>query len=379
VDDDDQDAGHNVSVVYMTEDNGKKIEFRLENDKRSATIDGKSVPANRIRDHGDKIEILDEDGTVAAAFDKPHGLKGTTLSRASGGIGGATTTWRPLNGQQGGATAWSVPGNALAITMGDQPEPPPVMLGITMGGSGGEDEEGVEINSVMPGLPAAKAGLKEGDRMLSLDGKKIEDQKQFRELLKSKKGGESAKLKINRDGEEKTLTITFEAFDAKILNDHAPAGGQYMVRGFSTDRDDKWYTDAIDAIAKAMDEVRASDALNGQKFKDKATAALEKAKASLEEAKGKMHSEMDRVMAMRNLGNGQMLFGGRSTQPFQITPPVPPVAPRQPGVAVDDDNAAARMDKRMERLDRTLEKLDRRLEEIERRLDRKDGDKRDGR
>lgn len=68
---------------------------------------------------------------------------------------------------------------------------------------------GVAIKSVSPKSPAEKAGLKELDVIVELDGKKIKDLIELRKhLYTDKKIGDKLKIKYYREGKEKTVELT---------------------------------------------------------------------------------------------------------------------------------------------------------------------------
>ena len=55
---------------------------------------------------------------------------------------------------------------------------------------------------------AEKAGLKIGDVIIEADGKKITTMDELNEIKNSHQIGDEMKVKVNRNGEEKELTIT---------------------------------------------------------------------------------------------------------------------------------------------------------------------------
>jgi S1-C subfamily serine protease len=61
---------------------------------------------------------------------------------------------------------------------------------------------------VRDGSPAALAGLKAGDIMVSFDGKQIQNLYDFTYALRSKKPGETVKVMVLRGGQTVEATVT---------------------------------------------------------------------------------------------------------------------------------------------------------------------------
>jgi len=83
---------------------------------------------------------------------------------------------------------------------------PPVALGIAMGDEPGD--RGVEVDQVHPGSPADRAGVRQGDVLISLDGKNVEHPKDVRQFLMSKKGGDRVEITVKRNGKNEVLSAT---------------------------------------------------------------------------------------------------------------------------------------------------------------------------
>ena len=69
---------------------------------------------------------------------------------------------------------------------------------------------GVYVKTVQNFSPAEKAGLQSGDVIVKADDKDITTMDELNEIKNSHKIGDTMKLKINRNGEEKDITITLE-------------------------------------------------------------------------------------------------------------------------------------------------------------------------
>ena len=69
------------------------------------------------------------------------------------------------------------------------------------------ETRGVVVESVEPDSPAAKAGLKENDVILSYEGQNVEGTIQFRRLVRETPPGRSIPLSVSRDGNVRSMTI----------------------------------------------------------------------------------------------------------------------------------------------------------------------------
>lgn len=95
----------------------------------------------------------------------------------------------------------SVSRGYLGIRIGDVDPKVAQALGL-------KDAKGALVQSVEPGQPAEKAGLKKGDVIVEYNGKKVEDQTQLLDLVGQSAPGSKAKVKAIRDGKEMTVTAT---------------------------------------------------------------------------------------------------------------------------------------------------------------------------
>lgn len=74
------------------------------------------------------------------------------------------------------------------------------------------DAEGVYIESVMPGSPAAKAGLKNGDIIVAFDGRETDSVNRLKNSIAISGIDRPAQLRYVRDGSERTATVTLIEF-----------------------------------------------------------------------------------------------------------------------------------------------------------------------
>jgi serine protease Do len=93
------------------------------------------------------------------------------------------------------------------------------------------DERGVEITHVERDSPADKAGIRNGDVVLSYEGQRIEGMEQFRRLIRETPAGRHATLTVFRNGAPQTLTVVIGAAKAQTFTFRAmpaiPANGEF--------------------------------------------------------------------------------------------------------------------------------------------------------
>jgi len=70
-------------------------------------------------------------------------------------------------------------------------------------------EERLVVSAVTPKSPAEAAGMRPGDALVAFDGRPVEDMVDVVYLVGEKRQGDTADVEILRDGEPKTLRVTF--------------------------------------------------------------------------------------------------------------------------------------------------------------------------
>jgi C-terminal processing protease CtpA/Prc len=76
------------------------------------------------------------------------------------------------------------------------------------------EERGALLGKIVPDSPAAKAGLKENDVVLEVNGQRIEGTEQFRRMIHEIPAGRTANLTVWRDGRSQNIKITVGKHEA---------------------------------------------------------------------------------------------------------------------------------------------------------------------
>ncbi|MBZ5531534.1 MAG: trypsin-like peptidase domain-containing protein [Acidobacteriia bacterium] len=89
---------------------------------------------------------------------------------------------------------------------------------------------GALVSQVEPDAPGAKAGLKVGDVITQVDGKKVETSGQLQAFISQQRPGAKVTLEISRDGHGMTVPVTLAALDSRAANNDA-GGKSSEARG----------------------------------------------------------------------------------------------------------------------------------------------------
>lgn len=94
---------------------------------------------------------------------------------------------------------------------------------------GRKEAGGVLVAEVTPDSPAEKAGLKSGDIIVELNGKKVDDNLTFRKTIANMVPGSVIKLGVFRDGKQRTVSVTVGEFPDDPSENTGAAGDDASV------------------------------------------------------------------------------------------------------------------------------------------------------
>jgi S1-C subfamily serine protease len=98
---------------------------------------------------------------------------------------------------------------------------PPMRASLGIG-----DRKGVLIGDVFKGQPADKAGIKRGDVVLSVDGRKVGDANELRNTVAAIAPGVKVPVIVFRGGKEVTLSVKLVERDEKAIDKLSSDGGK---------------------------------------------------------------------------------------------------------------------------------------------------------
>ncbi|MBZ0171122.1 MAG: S1C family serine protease, partial [Phycisphaerales bacterium] len=191
------DSQHSTQTIeVITDEGGKRYQIIVQGDEVDARVDGLRISPDRVHREANEAILLDEDGNK---------IKAITI------------------GPSGGTMRFGYGGPTDLAFVADI-ERPPVMLGVLLDGPGdalrsqlGVSEYAVLIEKVMEGLPADKAGLKQWDIIVEVEGEPLDEEGMLHRILMESKPGHELDIVVLRRGAEKKLRIELEAYSAEAL------------------------------------------------------------------------------------------------------------------------------------------------------------------
>lgn len=350
----------NVTMSFTQSDGHDTIKVKVVDGEIAAEVNGKAVPADRIRQSDGKIEILGANGEVEHTINV--NLGGFGAFGAPAAPRAPQPPRRAIRNQLKAA-----PGDGgIAIT---RIEAPKVMMGITMSTAddttlkrlGLDKQAGVFVDSVFEGLPAAKAGLEANDLITEADGKTELSEAGLRDILKTKNPGDKLKVKVLRKGETKEFTVNLEAYSGEKLElplmggdgdrieiQGIPRGLQLFGGPGAMGFDDEKLRELLE---ESLTQLKG-DAKDWEKIKTQVIDQLEEALGQLKQHD--IHIERFGDHFKELFGEGRPFVEMRNGKAF--VKPLPDAAP------------APAAEAQLDRIADQLERLNRRLDDLEKKL-----------
>ncbi|GLI36881.1 trypsin-like peptidase domain-containing protein [Geobacter hydrogenophilus] len=136
----------------------------------------------------------------------PGNSGGPLLNMDGEVIGVSHAIYTPATGQGGKGfnvgLAFAVPSNRVKELMRGKDEAEGMYIGIRLKGDGSPVVDSVDVGS-----PAHEAGLKPDDRILFVDGRKVNSSEDLLKQLSSKRPGKAVSIRLKRLGETISITI----------------------------------------------------------------------------------------------------------------------------------------------------------------------------
>lgn len=154
------------------------------------------------------LEVIQTDAAINP------GNSGGPVVNARGEVIGVATAKISLGDVEG--MGFAIPSNTARRVLADLVKRGKVArpwLGVSL--SGATTGEGVTVEAVFPGAPAARAGVKPGDVILSLDGKKVNSYPELRKEVEAHRIGDPVELEVKREGTVIRFRLVLEEMPAE--------------------------------------------------------------------------------------------------------------------------------------------------------------------
>jgi serine protease Do len=89
---------------------------------------------------------------------------------------------------------------------------------------------GALVGEVEPNAPAAKAGIKTGDVITAVNGKKVDDPRELRLMIGSMAPGTKAHIEVNREGQTKTFDVQLGEMPANAVGENTETSTEEPVQ-----------------------------------------------------------------------------------------------------------------------------------------------------
>jgi hypothetical protein len=163
---------------------------------------------------------------------------------------------------------------------------------------GVKEESGLLVSRLTKDGPAEKAGVKVGDVVVRVDGKKAATVGGLSELIQDKKKGDKVKLEIIRDKRPLTLEVEISEEEGPSLSDFYLTGPSREAWGEVTKELQRQYDRSRDTYEKYSESSRDKLKKLNQELLDKSQESYEKARGLFEESRDKV--KLRRMLSGKN-------------------------------------------------------------------------------
>jgi len=223
---------HTVWIEKVA-DGKHTYELRMEDGEMTIIVDGDEVPEKRIKKDNNNVIILKDNGGVLYEFELSTEFNHAKHVKHDG----KHTIFVTEDGKETTLDLLSDKGeNVKFISEKDHPK---VMLGIYSDEPGeslrkqlGIKGKAIIIESVIEGLSADKAGMKDHDIIISIDGSDGVSPEDLTKILSKHSPGDEIKIVVIRNGEKMKIGTKLHAYDAHALGhvvDISKDGGQWTT------------------------------------------------------------------------------------------------------------------------------------------------------
>ena len=334
-----------ATIVMQTESaDGTSIDMTVADGKIiTLRVDGEEVPASRVRQRGNMVEVLDESGKVVQEIPMLFGTSGLSM------------TVEPRTGRAGIAPSVALASakSMIGVGFGEVDEALAHHLGI-------DASRATMVTSILDQMPAHKAGLEKFDVVVGIDGKNGAPMDALRRAIADAAPGTKVKLSIRRGGETKEVEVETAAFDAGKISAAGLAGDSglesaeagenvmYFVGPDGKRREIRMPSFGDIAIMPDLPEFSQFQGFDAQR--------MEEIESRVREMVDRLNRRLDRMFSEEAESGEDSVDGGAPAAPKQPEARQPE-AKQAPAPATDaGEERLRRMEERMEELRRELER-----------------------
>lgn len=170
--------------------------------------DGQAIPQDRILVKGNKVGVLDANGTVIERMTLPRNWDKLESAPDTSVLAGDPYNFKDVAGNQ-----LVPPKTMLGGRLSNVPQPLLVHL----------EKEGVQRNrasivtGVIPDLPLARAGVQDHDLVVAVNDVPDADPDSVRAVVRTLEPGQNIKLRVLRNGKQFDANVQVDKWDAKYM------------------------------------------------------------------------------------------------------------------------------------------------------------------